>query len=267
MSTYLQRPELSGTIPQLTSSSPLSHAPDQDSMRSNLQSCLKYLDRVHDTMNCVHQEVLEIRTRITELLLTCQSEITMGGEGTLDSSMDFQAISDDEPQTVMPLAHDELNVVPPSLALPKLSISEEPLAFQGQFVDLKYDPLGLTRTLSEGLRDSKLPQDLLLSGTSGIVSHGLDVPVLLPEYDIYSAAKTLSESSTSQDKRHVPRSIAQGSQDRVNCSWPGCSRAVRKDNLTRHVNEMHRRKVKATCTGCGKGFARPYMLNEHICQA
>ncbi|KAG2743312.1 hypothetical protein P692DRAFT_20838969 [Suillus brevipes Sb2] len=44
-------------------------------------------------------------------------------------------------------------------------------------------------------------------------------------------------------------------------------RAVKKDNLTRHVNEMHRRKVKAVCTGCRKGFARPYVLKAHIYRA
>ncbi|KAG2096353.1 uncharacterized protein F5147DRAFT_763570 [Suillus discolor] len=262
------RPESSLPTPQLTSSSRLGNVPDQDltRTRSSLQSCLECLDRVHDRMDCVYKEFLEIRTRITELLVTGQSEITtVEGDGTLDSSVDFQAIVSGEPQTVVPLAFDELNAVSPSLTPPELSVSAEPLAFQGQFSDLKYGPLefGII-TLAEGLSIGTIPQDVLLNGTPGVISYGLGVPGFLSQYDTDSDRKTLSESSTSRDLR-LP--IAQGSQHKVNCIWPGCSRAIKKDNLTRHVNEVHRRKVKAVCVDCGRKFARPYMLRDHICRA
>lgn len=102
-------------------------------------------------MDCVYKEFLEIRTRITELLVTVQSEITIvGGEGTLDGDMDSQTIVNDEPQIIMPLAF-ELNAVPPSSTPPEFSVLAEPPAFPGQFSDLKYGPLGFgTSTLAEG---------------------------------------------------------------------------------------------------------------------
>ncbi|KAG2139083.1 uncharacterized protein EDB93DRAFT_1106192 [Suillus bovinus] len=255
------RPQYSPNTPQLTPPSTSGHVSDQDSMRSGLQSCLEHLDRVHDRMNCVYQEVLEIRARITGLLLTCQTEIVMGGGGILDNSMDFQAIVENEPQTILQTAQDELHAVSPSLIPPVLPISAEQSAFQNQPLNLEYGPLGFSAP--PDLPDDNVPQDLLLSGTSGVVvSHGLDAPGFLPRS---SNAKTLSKSSGSHDQQK-PLSIAKGSQDRVICTWLGCSRAVNQDNLTRHVNEVHWRKVKAACAHCGKGFARPYMLRDHICR-
>ncbi|KAG2139081.1 uncharacterized protein EDB93DRAFT_1164035 [Suillus bovinus] len=255
------RPKSSLNAPRLMPSSTSGHASDQDSMRSGLQSCLEHLDRVHDRMNCVYQEVLEIRAQITGLLRTCQSEITMGDEGMLDSSMGLQAIVENEPQTIVPIAQDGLHAVSPSLITPVLPISAEQSAFQNQPLNLEYGPSGFN-TLPD-LPDDNVPQDLLLSGTSGVVvSHGLDAPGFLPWS---SDAKTLSKSSGSHDQQE-PLSISKGSQNRVICTWPGCSRAVNQDNLTRHVNEVHWRKVKAACAHCGKGFARPYMLRDHICQ-
>ncbi|KAG1884662.1 hypothetical protein F4604DRAFT_1676769 [Suillus subluteus] len=167
----------------------------------------------------------------------------------------------------MPLALDELNAVSPSLTPPELSVLTEPLAFQDQFSDLEYGPLGFTSILPEGvdLPICKLPQDLLLSSPSGLVSYELGVPEFLPQYDAYSDGKTLSESSRRDQQPRLP--IMQGGKDKVKCTWPGCSRTVKKDNLTRHVNEMHQWKVKAVCASCGRGFTRPYMLKVHICRA
>jgi hypothetical protein len=95
-------------------------------------------------MEFVFKEILEIRARITELLVTCKSEISMGDEGTLDSSVDFQAIVDDEPQFA-------LDGVPPSLT-PQLPILEE--AFRGQLSGSEYGPSGFASTLPE---DARLP--------------------------------------------------------------------------------------------------------------
>ncbi|KAG2075813.1 hypothetical protein BDR04DRAFT_800345 [Suillus decipiens] len=75
--------------PQSTSSSQLGQTRDQESMRSGLKSCLEYLDRVCDSTDCIHEEIVEIRTCITELLATCQSAITMENEGTTDNGVNF----------------------------------------------------------------------------------------------------------------------------------------------------------------------------------
>ncbi|KAG1842303.1 hypothetical protein C8R48DRAFT_737816 [Suillus tomentosus] len=263
MSLYLQST-------QLPSSSRSGPAPDQDSLRSSLQSCLEYIDRVHDRLDhdrldCVCKEMLEIRIRLTELLVTqCQAEIIMRDEGTSDNGIDFQAIIDDsEPQTIVPLATlDELNAVSPSLTPSDLPVLAESQTFQGQPSTLEYGPLGFTSTLPEGLPISRLPQDLLLSG-----SYRLDFS---PQYDTYFYRKMMSESESSascdQQSSH-PIQVALADQDKVKCTWSGCSKALKKGSLTRHINETHRRKVKAVCVPCGKRFARPYMLKNHVCRA
>ncbi|KAG2108055.1 uncharacterized protein F5147DRAFT_181567 [Suillus discolor] len=259
----LQRPKSSLTAPQLTSPSRLGPAPDQDSMRSSLQLRLEHLDRVYyDRVDCVYKEVQESRALMTELV-TCQSNITMEDESTLDNSVDFQAmIYDSDPQTIMPLALDELNAISPSLTSPDLSVLAESQAFQGQPSNLEY---GFTSTLPESLPISRLSQDLLLTG-----SYRLDVPDFSPQYDTYFDGKMMSESESSasrdQQSSH-PIQVAKADQVKVKCTWPGCSKALRKDSLARHINETHRRKVKAVCVYCGKRFARPYMLKNHIYRA
>lgn len=240
---------------QLMSSSWLGQTIGQDSMKSGLQSCLEYPERVYDRIDCPHEELVEIYNRITELL----SEIPMEDEGMVDSGVDLHTFVDDEHQAIMPLALNEVNTISPSLAPPELSILAESLVFQGQFLDLEHGPLGFTSSLQEG---GGLPQDLLLSETSGFISYEFCVPELLPQDDTYSE-KMLPESSARHDEPRL--APVQGGQAQVKCTWPGCSRSVKKNNLTRHVNEMHHRRVKAVCVSCGKGFARPYMLKGHIC--
>ncbi|KAG2048346.1 hypothetical protein BDR06DRAFT_1013124 [Suillus hirtellus] len=162
----------------------------------------------------------------------------------------------------MPLALDELNGVSPSLIPPDLLILAESQAFQGQPSNLEYGPLGFTSTLPEDLPISRLPQDLLTSGTDRLCA-----PEFLPQDDTYFDEKTMSEPESSashgQQSSH-PIQVAKVDQDKVKCTWPGCSKALRKNSLTRHINETHRRKVKAVCVYCGKRFARPYMLKNHI---
>ncbi|KAG1851789.1 hypothetical protein C8R48DRAFT_836388 [Suillus tomentosus] len=57
--------------------------------------------------------------------------------------------------------------------------------------------------------------------------------------------------------------VGQVSQAKVKCTWERCSALVNKDNLTRHVKEVHEGKIKAVCACCGKKFKRPYQMNEH----
>ncbi|KAG1719588.1 uncharacterized protein EDB91DRAFT_1288260 [Suillus paluster] len=95
--------------------------PDQDSMRSTLQSCLECLDGHNDRMVGLYREILEIRTRITELLARCPSEVTVGDPGAGNSTVDLQAILDDEPQTVVPDTLDEPNAIMLLSTLPDFS--------------------------------------------------------------------------------------------------------------------------------------------------
>lgn len=128
-------------------------------MRPSLQSRFRCLERVPDKMD---KEMLEMRTRVTELLVTSQSEITMGDQGTLDNGVDFAIIDDSEPLSILPLALDELNAVSPSLTPPDLSISAESLVFQGRLSDPEYGALGLASAFPpKGLPIDKFPQGKL----------------------------------------------------------------------------------------------------------
>ncbi|KAG1749445.1 hypothetical protein EDB19DRAFT_1904546 [Suillus lakei] len=190
--------------------------------------------------------------------------------GTLDNSDYPKAIVDDEPQTITPSALDELNAVSPLLTPLELPILPELLAFRGQLSDQYYRPLESARVMGPLPEDvdppfGQLPQDLL-RGTSSSMSYELSVQPFLHQHGTYSEGRTLSGSSARRDQS-LPSPIVQCSQDKVKCTWPGCSKFVKKDNRTRHVNETHLRKVKAVCAGCGKRFTRPYLRRDHICPA
>ncbi|KAG0701087.1 hypothetical protein DFH29DRAFT_1069848 [Suillus ampliporus] len=228
------------STPPSTSSSRLGQTPDQDSMISTLKSY------------CVYKEILELRAHITELD-SRQSGVTVGDSGTWSSSVNLQAFVDDEPNAI------PLLLTPPVL-LP------EPLVFYGQPSHLEYGPLeylGVNSTLPEGVDPlvGQLPQDLFLCDTSSSASNEPDAQSFLPQDGTYSVEQTLPYPS------ELPLPIVQGSQDKIKCTQPGCWRVIRKDGLGRHVNETHRRKIKAVCASCGKGFMRPYMERDHICQA
>ncbi|KAG1749437.1 hypothetical protein EDB19DRAFT_1904538 [Suillus lakei] len=247
------------------SSSQLWRAPDQESMRSTLQSCLECLDRHNNQMIGIYREILEIRTHITELLGMCQPEAAARDSGAWDNSVDLQAIIDDGPQPIASVAPNELNDFSPLH-----SLLAEPQAFRGHLSDLEYDPLesvGNTGSMTEGAKPPicQLSQGLLLSDTSGSANYEPCAQVFLPQHSMYSEGQTVSDSSAGRDQQ-LPFPVTLDSQHKAKCAWPGCLSVVKKGNLTRHVNEAHRQKVRATCASCGKGFARPYMKKDHVCR-
>jgi hypothetical protein len=125
--------------------------------------------------------------------------------------------------------------------------------FQGQFAIIRRFTLS-TYNIS---------LDLSLQGTSDPIYE----PAAQPFQGVYFEEHVPSSSSARPDKqRSAP--VAQSSQvkDKVKCTWNGCSALVNKDNLTRHVKEVHERKIKAVCVGCGREFKRPYQMHEHIIQ-
>jgi hypothetical protein len=89
---------------------------------------------------------------------------------------------------------------------------------------------------------------------------------ILPQHNSYSAEQTWLGSSSRHDQSLPPRMV-QGCQNRVLCTQPGCTVILNKENLTRHINEVHERKIKARCDHCGREFTRPYLKKEHVRQA
>ncbi|KAG1878910.1 hypothetical protein F4604DRAFT_1754840 [Suillus subluteus] len=246
---------------------------DQDSTTSTLRSCLKLLDQHCDRLNSTYKETLEIRARIAEILANSQSEVAMGNVGTWDGSVDL--IFGDEPPTITPVALNERDANSLSLTPPNLSLLSQPLVFQHlhsqpsayECESLLQPSVGVISSLQEGTDTPihRFSQEPLVPGASGSVSYELGTQPFqkfLPEDDTCSEEQTLSDPSV---RHHLYLPVVQDDEDKVKCMWSGCSSVIRKDNYTRHVNEVHRRQFKAVCAICGKEFLRPYMKKTHIC--
>lgn len=215
-------------------------------------------------------DIIEVRARFSELLVSFQShaQVTIGDPGGLASSVDIQTIGNDEPQTIIPVALDKLDAITPLLTPLDHSLLLQPLALCGQFSDNEYGPslgyVGVAGPLPEP--GGQLSQGLLLCDTSDLVSYEVGAQPVITQHDTYSEGQTSSGCSARCDQ-HFPLPIMQSNKGKVKCTWPGCTRFVKNGSLTRHVNETHRRKFKAVCASCGKGFTRPYLKKSHVCPA
>ncbi|KAJ8584381.1 hypothetical protein M405DRAFT_826937 [Rhizopogon salebrosus TDB-379] len=216
--------------------STLEHVPsDRDSTRSTLQSFLQFLDRYyhHGGVNSAYKEI--IRVCITEMLASCQSEATMMNEDTRYSSTDLQGI----------LAFQNL---------------------QGQLSDKAYGSLSqeFVNTLPEwaDLPFRQPSPELSIYHASRSIS--TQPFSFVPEMGTSSEAQALSGPSAGRHQR-LCLPIVQGGEEKVRCTWLGCSRVVKRDSHARHVNECHLRKVRDICAGCGRGFSRLYMKKNHLC--
>ncbi|KAG2052813.1 hypothetical protein BDR06DRAFT_972728 [Suillus hirtellus] len=219
----------SRSTPQNPSSLRSGQALDQHSTRLALQSCLKHLDRLEYR---VHEEIQGVRSLFRELLDNCQSDATTENSGGCNSTVDSKA------------GFDGLNTIH--------CLVQQPAPHGTSF--------RVTGSLSEGTGS---PRDLSLCGTP---DYGYE-PTVQPFQGIYFGEHVLSSSSAGLGPNvqlFVPVVQASQAKDKVKCTWDGCSALVNKDNLTRHVGEVHEGKIKAVCADCGKEFKRPYQMNEHI---
>ncbi|KAG1749440.1 hypothetical protein EDB19DRAFT_1904541 [Suillus lakei] len=279
------------TLPN-PSSSRLGQAYDQHSTRLALLSCLERLDRLDHR---VHEEIQEIRSFFTDLLDNCQSDVTMGDLGGCDSTVNSQA-GLNELNAIPPFvsSHDRFCVPRPAPHRTSFGITgslsegtgppQGGLFHYGTPSSADYGPTArpsLTqpqhstyseafsvfcdpRVTESGGADpdlGQLFQDLSLHGTSSSAYR----PTAQPFRGIYFGEHVPSSYSASPDEQPaVPVVQASHVKDKVKCTWYGCPALVNKDNLTRHVKEVHEGKIKAVCAGCGREFKRPYQMNEHI---
>ncbi|OAX32661.1 hypothetical protein K503DRAFT_776442 [Rhizopogon vinicolor AM-OR11-026] len=195
-------------------------------------------------------------------------------EGAWDSSTHLRAIFGDESQTT-PIDFNEINAT--NLSSTTLSLLSQPLAFrhlQNQLSDqsegyVPEESVGITGTfnLPQGADPDPPPlsPDLPLSD-SGSVGYELGTQATQPFQSFIVEYGTYSSGSSASRHQELRLPIVQGGQDKVICTWPGCSKVVNEDNHFRHVNEAHLRKVRDVCTGCGRAFPRMYMKKKHICR-
>ncbi|KAG2743311.1 hypothetical protein P692DRAFT_20838967 [Suillus brevipes Sb2] len=111
-------------------------------MKATLQSCLECLDRHNDKIISVYREMLELRTRIMELLDSVQSEATvMDSGGTRDGNAYLQENFDNEPRNIVGVALDDPNTIFPPLPTFDPFGSPQPLVFYGGFSDQEHGPI------------------------------------------------------------------------------------------------------------------------------
>ncbi|KAG2084852.1 uncharacterized protein F5147DRAFT_782310 [Suillus discolor] len=252
---------------QNPSSSWPGQAPDQHSTRLIRQSCLQCLDRLDKLERRVHeeiQEIQEIRALFKNILENDQSDVTMENSGGCDSIIDSQA------------RFNGFNSTPPSVSSHNHYFVPQPV-FNGT-------SSGVTGSLSEGTGS---PGGLLPHGTRSFADY------VTPQHSMYSGGFSafsdprVTESSSEGVDAHLDPSLrgtsdsvykpaaplfvpvvqASRVKDKVKCTRDGCLTLVNKDNLTRHINEVHDGKIKAVCPGCGQGFKRPNLMNEHRLRA
>lgn len=192
----------------------------------------------------------------------------MGNVGTWDSSVDL--IVGDEPPIIVPVALNKrdaysLSLTPPNLSLLSFQHSHgQPSAHE--YGSLLQPSVGVISSPPEGA-DLHEKIEPLLPSASGSVSYELGTQPFqkfLPEDDTCSEGQTLSDPSV-RHHQQLCLPVVQDDEDKVRCMWSGCSSVIKKDNYTRHVNEVHKRQFKAVCTICRKEFLRPYMKKTHIC--
>ncbi|KAG1884605.1 hypothetical protein F4604DRAFT_1901209 [Suillus subluteus] len=167
------------------------------------------------------------------------------------------------PQTVNTLKSCCPTALPDSLAMNakhNLSMPHTPRDRPGRYSPI----LSATETLPEEAdphlgQSSKDPSSYGTESTS-YVPGAHDI---LRQHSSYSEEQTWLGSSSRRDQSLTPP-MAQDRQNRVMCTQPGCGMFLKKENLTRHINEVHERKIKARCDYCGREFTRTYLKKEHM---
>lgn len=91
----------------------------------------------------------------------------------------------------------------------------------------------------------QLSPDLMFASS---VSH--IAPPFQSSVNGHVAERQPTSGSSAKRYSHLCLPIMLRGKEKVKCTWPGCSSILKKDNHTRHVDNIHLCKVKAICTRC-----------------
>ncbi|OAX34372.1 hypothetical protein K503DRAFT_868961 [Rhizopogon vinicolor AM-OR11-026] len=220
---------------------------DEESLRSTSQAFLECLDR-HDhprRLDGAYKRI--IRICIAEILANYQSEAATNEGSWKYNNTDLQTASGlvVKPQTPVPL-DGAMNSSSTDFSFPP-----QPLALQhsqGQVPGQGYGHLSqgsvVVASIQSEETDPALGQrlpDFLLFGTAGSVGYELGAQPSYssaPQHGMRAEGQSLSGPSADHHQElHLP--VAQGGQERVKCTWPGCSKSVGKDSYNRHGVPAH----------------------------
>ncbi|KAG1851339.1 hypothetical protein DFJ58DRAFT_728999 [Suillus subalutaceus] len=163
-------------------------------------------------------------------------------ELNIDSIMNLQVIFGDGIQAI---EDNDLDTISPSSAPPQ------------EYGPLSQDSVGIVNATTDPPVEQLSP-DLMFAGSGSHV-----VPPFQSSVNGHVTEKQPTSGSSAKRYPHLCLPIMLGGQKKVKCTWPGCSSILKKDSHTRHVDNIHLRKVKAICSRCGRGFTRTYAKTKH----
>lgn len=97
----------------------------------------------------------------------------------------------------------------------------------------------------------RVPPDMVFAGS---ITHV--VPPFQSFVDVHVTERQSTSGSSAKRYADLCLPIVLGDQERVKCTWPGCMSILKKDGHTRHVENIHLRKVKAICPRCPRAHSK-----------
>ncbi|KAG1815817.1 hypothetical protein EV424DRAFT_1627772 [Suillus variegatus] len=166
---------------------------------------------------------------------------------------------------------NSLNAIPSSISSHDPYLVQQPAPHEVSY--------GVTGLVPEGT------EGLLLNGTRGFannVTHqGFPASYYMDVTESSSEGADLLDVDDTSDPVCEPAgqptaqqlgSVAQISQakvkvkcPKVKCPWDKCPKFINKNDLTRHINEVHEKKIVAVCPRCKREFTRTNVMTHHAC--
>ncbi|KAG1799253.1 uncharacterized protein HD556DRAFT_1439661 [Suillus plorans] len=190
----------------------------------------------------------------------CSSPMTVKHSGGHDSIVDSQA------------GLNSLDAIPPSISSHGPYIVPQPAPYEVSY--------GVTGSVPEGT------EGLLLNGTRGFAnnvthqgfpaSYEMDVTESSSEgadlsFDVDGTSDPVCEPAGQPAAQQLGSIVQTGrakvkvGRPKVKCPWDKCPKFISKDGLSRHINEVHEKKIVAVCPRCKKDFTRTNVMTHHAC--
>ncbi|KAG1818016.1 uncharacterized protein BJ212DRAFT_1479839 [Suillus subaureus] len=156
--------------------------------------------------------------------------------------MNLHVVFSNESQAI---ADNDLDTISPLSALPQ------------EYGPLSQESVGVVNATTDPPVEQLSPDQMFASSVSHVA------PPFQSSVNGHVTEGQATSGSSAKRYPHLCLPIMLGGQEKVECTWPGCASILKKDSHTRHVDNIHLRKIKAICTRCGRGFTRTYAKTKH----
>ncbi|KAG1805792.1 uncharacterized protein BJ212DRAFT_843346 [Suillus subaureus] len=242
-------------------------------MAQTLQEILVYLDNLE---RCFLERILEARRHVMERLANYQSNVTMG-------SNEYYAIAPSETlldPSLDPVFRGSLlegtGPTPESQLLP-------PQRFQGSIVGnapmviddgpvvqpVQDFSFGDAFTIADDGLVAQPVQDFNFGDAFTIADDGL-VAQPVQDFNFGDAFTIANDGLVAQPVQGFfdagfPQ-VPSNSPAKAKVTCPKCPATFKRDNLRRHLNEVHEAKPRTSCDRCDKSFKRKSSMKGHKCR-